>query len=157
MKILLMAVGKAHERFVSEGVDDFTRRITHYYPASWSILPVPKGMAQLSAAEQKKREGQLILQQLRSEDYLVALDERGKAFTSESLAGFLQQRASESTRQLVFLIGGAFGLDEAVLGRANHCWSLSQLTFPHQLVRLILAEQLYRACSINRNEKYHHR
>jgi 23S rRNA (pseudouridine1915-N3)-methyltransferase len=105
----------------------------------------------------KKKEGELILDWLEKDDYLVALDGKGRSFTSEKLAGFLQARANESTRKLVFVIGGAFGLDEVVLKRANHTWSLSELTFPHQLVRLILAEQIYRACTILKNEKYHHK
>jgi 23S rRNA (pseudouridine1915-N3)-methyltransferase len=105
----------------------------------------------------KKKEGATVLELLHKTDHLVALDERGKQFTSEGLATFIQRRANESTRNLVFLVGGAFGLDEAVLKRADTIWSLSSLVFPHQLVRLILAEQLYRACTILRNEKYHHR
>jgi len=87
---------------------------------------------------------------------LVLLDERGQTFTSPKLASFIQQRANESTRKIVFLIGGAFGVDETVFTRANFFWSLSPLVFPHMLVRLILAEQVYRACTILRNEKYHH-
>ena len=98
----------------------------------------------------------MILQLLKPEDYLIALDEYGKQFSSEGLAQLLQQRAVASTRNLVFLIGGAFGLHETVLQKARLKWSLSQLTFPHQLVRLILAEQVYRACTILQNEKYHH-
>ncbi|HEY9362028.1 MAG TPA: 23S rRNA (pseudouridine(1915)-N(3))-methyltransferase RlmH, partial [Chitinophagaceae bacterium] len=90
-------------------------------------------------------------------DYLVALDERGKQFTSEQLASFIQGRANESVKRMIFLIGGAYGIDDVLLKKANYKWSLSQLTFPHQLVRLILAEQVYRACSILRNEKYHHK
>ncbi len=93
---------------------------------------------------------------LQKDDYLVALDEKGEQLNSEGLAKLIQQRANESTRNLVFLIGGAYGLNEEVIKRANFKWSLSALVFPHQLVRLILAEQVYRACSINRNEKYHH-
>jgi len=104
----------------------------------------------------KKKEGETILEWLHEGDYLVALDERGKQHTSEALAQFIQTRANESVKKLVFLIGGAFGIDAPVLKRANHVWSLSPLVFPHQLVRLILAEQIYRACTINRNEKYHH-
>jgi 23S rRNA (pseudouridine1915-N3)-methyltransferase len=87
----------------------------------------------------------------------VVLDERGKQMSSEGLSVFIQARANESTRQLIFLIGGAFGIDETVWQRANYKWSLSQLVFPHQLVRLILAEQVYRACTILKNEKYHHK
>jgi 23S rRNA (pseudouridine1915-N3)-methyltransferase len=104
----------------------------------------------------KKKEGETIIDFLQKEDYLVLLDEKGKQLTSEELAGFLQQRANESNRTIVFLIGGAYGVSDAVKKRANYQWSLSKLVFPHQLVRLILAEQVYRACSINRNEKYHH-
>ena len=110
----------------------------------------------LSEMDLKKKEGELILEWLEDKDYLVALDERGKPFSSAGLAEFMQSRANESTRRLIFLIGGAFGLDERLLKRANLKWSLSQLTFPHQLVRLILTEQLYRAFTILRNEKYHH-
>ena len=88
--------------------------------------------------------------------FLIALDERGKPLNSEGLADFMMKRSNESTKNLIFLIGGAYGIDEAVLKRADFKWSLSQLVFPHQLVRLILAEQVYRACTILRNEKYHH-
>ena len=87
----------------------------------------------------------------------MVLDERGKQFSSEGLARFLQARSNESIKNVVFLVGGAFGLDDQVLARAKFIWSLSELTFPHQLVRLILAEQIYRACTILRNEKYHHK
>lgn len=105
----------------------------------------------------EKKESEILLQLIKEEDFLVALDEGGKQYSSEELASFLQRRATESTKHIVFLIGGAFGLDASVLHRANLKWSLSQLTFPHQLVRLILAEQVYRACTILRNEKYHHK
>ena len=93
---------------------------------------------------------------LQKDDWLILLDERGKQFSSEVLANILQQRANESVKNLIFLIGGAYGVSDDVMKRANLKWSLSQLVFPHQLVRLILAEQIYRACSILRNEKYHH-
>ena len=157
MKIALWTIGKPHEPYVKAGVEEFTKRLGRYFPAEWQIIPVPRNAASLPEPEQKKREGELILELLRPEDFLVALDERGKSLSSEALATFLQQRATESTRQIVFLIGGAFGIDAAVLKRAQLQWSLSALTFPHQLVRLILAEQLYRACTILRNEKYHHK
>lgn len=157
MKIACWTVGKANESYVKEGVEEFTRRIARYFKVEWTIIPVPKNAAMLSEMDLKKKEGELILQWLGKDDYLVVLDERGKQMSSEGLAAFLQARANESTRQLVFLIGGAFGVDEAVLQRAQTKWSLSQLVFPHQLVRLILAEQLYRACTILKNEKYHHK
>jgi len=156
MKIHCWTIGKSNEPYVAEGIDLFTKRIKHYYPIEWTILPVPKQTAMLSEADLKKKEGSMILDWLQPDDYLVALDERGKQLGSEDLATFIEKRANESKKRLIFLIGGAYGLDEPVLQRADFKWSLSKLVFPHQLVRLILAEQLYRACTIIRGEKYHH-
>jgi 23S rRNA (pseudouridine1915-N3)-methyltransferase len=157
MKIWFWTIGKAHDAYVKEGVLEFTKRISKYFPVEWTIIPVPKNAGMLSEADLKKREGETILQWLKPDDFLIALDEHGKQLSSEGLSVFLQERASASTKNLVFLIGGAFGLDSSVLKRAQLKWSLSQLTFPHQLVRLILAEQVYRACTILQNEKYHHK
>ncbi len=157
MKIIFRAIGKSHEPYVKAGVEEFSSRISRYYKVEWDIIPVPKNAAALSEQELKKKEGELILNTTGKEDYLVALDERGKELNSEELAAFIQARANESSKQVVFLIGGAFGIDETVMKRANYKWSLSRLTFPHQLVRLILAEGIYRACSILKNEKYHHK
>jgi 23S rRNA (pseudouridine1915-N3)-methyltransferase len=157
MKIQLWSIGKAHDSYIKEGVTEFTKRISKYFPVEWTIIPVPKNAGMLSEMDLKKKEGEIVLQWLKPDDYLVALDEHGKQFSSEGLSEFLQERASASTKNLVFLIGGAFGLDAAVLKRAQLKWSLSQLTLPHQLVRLILAEQVYRACTILQNEKYHHK
>lgn len=156
MRISFWSVGKNHEPYVKAGVEDFTRRISKYFKVEWTIIPLPKNSGMLSEMDLKKKEGEIILDWLDKDDYLVVLDERGKQVSSEGLANFIQARANESCRHLVFLIGGAYGVDEAVLKRADHKWSLSQLVFPHQLVRLILAEQVYRACTILRNEKYHH-
>jgi 23S rRNA (pseudouridine1915-N3)-methyltransferase len=157
MKIQLWSVGKSHDPLFTGAIEDYTKRISRYYGVSWNLIPVPKNAAFTSEPEQKKKEGELILQQLKPGDYLVALDERGASMRSEGLAALLSARAVDSTRQLIFLIGGAFGIDRMVLDRANQVLSLSSLTFPHQLVRLILAEQLYRACTIIQNEKYHHK
>jgi len=156
MKIQLISVGKAHEHYVKDGIEDFSQRISKYFSVEWNIIAPLKNASALSEKELKKKEGESILQSIKREDYLVALDERGKQLSSETLAVFLQARANERAKNVIFLIGGAFGLDGKVLERADYKWSLSELTFPHQLVRLILAEQLYRACSILRNEKYHH-
>ncbi len=156
MKIHFWSIGKKHELYVNAGIEDFTGRIAKYYPVQWTIIPVPKNAGMLSEMDLKKKEGETILEWLDSNDYLVALDERGKTLASEGLAKFIQARSNESVKKLVFLIGGAYGIDKAVLQRANYTWSLSNLTFPHQLVRLILSEQVYRACTIIRNEKYHH-
>jgi 23S rRNA (pseudouridine1915-N3)-methyltransferase len=156
MNIQLWSVGKNNEPYVEEGIQEFTKRIGNYYPVTWRIIPVPRNAGLLSMADLKKKEAESILKLLEVQDYLVLLDERGKNIGSVQLAELLQLRANESVKQLIFLIGGAFGVDETIMKRANYKWSLSLLTFPHQLVRLILAEQIYRACSILRNEKYHH-
>jgi 23S rRNA (pseudouridine1915-N3)-methyltransferase len=156
MKLSFWAIGKNNEPYVKAGVEEFTDRINKYFKAEWNIIPVPKNAGMMSEMDLKKKEGGMILEWLNKDDYLIALDEKGKQLTSIKLAAFIQTRANESSKKLVFIIGGAFGLDEAVVKRANYIWSLSELTFPHQLVRLILAEQIYRACTIIKNEKYHH-
>jgi 23S rRNA (pseudouridine1915-N3)-methyltransferase len=156
MKIQFWSIGKNNEPYIKPGVEEFTGRIARYFKVEWKIISVPKNAASLSEIDLKKKEGEIISGLLTKDDCLVALDERGKQMSSEGLSNFLQARANESIKQLIFLIGGAYGIDEAVLKRADYKWSLSQLVFPHQLVRLILAEQVYRACTILRNEKYHH-
>ena len=156
MKIQLWSIGKSHESYVKEGVEEFTRRISKYYPVEWKILTPARQTANSTENDIKKAEAQTITQALQKDDYLVLLDENGKQINSPQLAAFIETRATSSVRQLIFLIGGAFGADESIKLRANLTWSLSSLVFPHQLVRLVLAEQIYRACTIIRNEKYHH-
>ena len=156
MKFQFWAIGKNHEPYVKEGVELFTKRISNYYAVEWNLIPMPKNAASFSESELKKKEGETITNLLQKEDYLVLLDENGKQINSEELAKFIRLRGNESIKNIVFLIGGAFGVSEEVKKRANYQWGLSKLVFPHQMVRLILAEQIYRACSINRNEKYHH-
>lgn len=154
MKISLWSVGKQHDAYVKAGIEAFTKRLNAYFPTEWVIIPPVKNTG--SIAEQKKKEGEAIRQRLKADDYLIALDEHGKQLSSEDLSALLESRTMD-TRQIVFLIGGAYGIDESILAACRQKWSLSKLTFPHQLVRLILAEQLYRACTIRANEKYHHR
>lgn len=156
MKIQFWSIGKAHETHVKEGIEMFTKRIGFYYPVEWKIIAPPKNVSLLNNTESKNREGEAVLNLLKKDDYLILLDERGKQLSSEGLAAFVQQRANEGAKTLVFLIGGAFGVSNDIFQRSNFQWSLSKLVFPHQLVRMILAEQVYRACSINKNEKYHH-
>lgn len=157
MKLQFWSIGKNNEPYVKTGIEDFTKRISKYYPVEWNLIPVPKNAGMLSEMDLKKKEADIILEWLSKDDYLVALDEKGKMMNSEHLAQFIETRSNESTKNVIFLIGGAFGLHETVLQRANFKWSLSPLVFPHQLVRLILSEQVYRACTIIRNEKYHHK
>lgn len=155
MKIQIWSVGKAHESFVKEGVEIFSKRITHYFPIEWKIISGPKNPGS-EIPMLKQKEGEIILSAIANEDYLVLLEEKGKSLTSEAFSNFLEQRAVSSVKNLIFLIGGVYGVSESVMKRADFTWSLSKLVFPHQLVRLIVVEQLYRACSIIRNEKYHH-
>ena len=153
MKIYFWSVGKAHERYIKEGIEIFTKRISHYYNVEWKIFPPSKST---SEEQTKKSEAMQLMNSLQNDDILIALDENGKQWNSLELAVFIRQRANESARNLIFLVGGAYGLDETILKKSRYQWSLSKLVFPHQLVRLILAEQVYRACTIIRNEKYHH-
>jgi 23S rRNA (pseudouridine1915-N3)-methyltransferase len=156
MKIECWAIGKPHEVYVDDGVEDFTKRIGNYFPIEWQLFNLKKSSPALSPGKLKEEEGHLILAALKKDDWLVSLDEQGKSMNSRRLAAFIQERGNDRVKRLIFLIGGAYGLDESILKKSKFVWSLSELTFPHQLVRLILAEQIYRACSITRNEKYHH-
>ncbi len=156
MKLLLWSVGKGNDAYVQAGIEEFTKRISHYYPVEWSIFTPLKSASAIGETDLKKTEAAQILGALKPGHTLIILDEKGIQLTSEKLAAFVQHKANGSTKNLVFLIGGAYGVDKSVLSRSDFVWSLSSLVFPHQLVRLILAEQLYRACTINRNEKYHH-
>lgn len=156
MKIYFWSIGRQHEPFVSSGILDFTRRLNNYFAADWKIIPAPKHASSLSRQELLKKEGEAVLKLLDDGDFLVLLDEKGKSFNSRQVAQMIQSRANESVKRLIFLIGGAFGVDDQVKKKAGLTWSLSALTFPHQFVRLLLAEQIYRACTILKNEKYHH-
>ncbi|MEK0423503.1 MAG: hypothetical protein RLZ95_1413 [Bacteroidota bacterium] len=153
MKISFVSVGKNHDAYIKDGVNQFTKRIAHYYPIDWLLIAPSK----LSEPNQiKKAEAANIIKSLAVTDVLILLDETGKMLSSPGLAKLIQQKANQSAQKIVFLIGGAYGVDEEIKKRANFTWSLSDLVFPHMLVRLILAEQVYRACSILANEKYHH-
>ena len=156
MKIQLWSIGKSHEPYIKPGIDLYSKRISHYFPLEWKLISPRKDAASLSLDERRKAEGELILRLLHGTDILVALDAKGKEITAEDIAYFLEQKSIESTKTIIFLIGGAYGMDETVTNRANVLWSLSKMVFPHQLVRLILTEQIYRACTIIKNEKYHH-
>ncbi len=153
MKISIYSVGKSNESYIKEGVEQFTKRIGHYYPIDWQMITPSKLTA---PAQIKKAEAASILKAVSATDVLVLLDEKGKMLNSPGLANLIQQKANQSVQKIIFLIGGAYGVDESIQKRANFIWSISELVFPHMLVRLILAEQIYRACSILANEKYHH-
>jgi 23S rRNA (pseudouridine1915-N3)-methyltransferase len=152
MRLTLLCVGKKHDPLLVAAIDDYSRRLSHYYPVAWDIVPPGQGdMAAVRTVEAKA-----LLAKLKPDDYVILLDERGRQFDSPGLARQLEQQALSGRRSLVFVIGGAHGVSLAMTERANLIWSLSALVFPHQLVRLILAEQLYRAATISKGEHYHH-
>src|SRR6185437_4297461 len=131
MKIFCWSVGKSHDSYVKEGIDLFSKRISHYYPVEWKIFPQAKNAASASENDIKKMEAAIILNALQNDDILVALDEFGQQWTSPELAQFIQRKANESVKNIIFLNGGAYGLHDSVLKRSNHKWSLSKLVFPH--------------------------
>ena len=156
MHITLLTVGKTDIPWVREGLEMYVSRLGHYVPFSLKEIPELKGVSALGREQIKVREGELILRQLRPADEVVLLDEHGKEFRSLELADWLGRRLNASGRDLVFVVGGAYGFSDAVYARADGKLSLSKMTFSHQLVRTIFAEQLYRAFTILRGEPYHH-
>jgi 23S rRNA (pseudouridine1915-N3)-methyltransferase len=146
MKILFITVGKQNDSSLSEAINDYTKRINNYFKTEWKIIP----------SSDIKKESESILKTIESGDYLVVLDERGKELSTIELADFIEKRMIASDKRIIFVIGGAYGVDEEVLQRANFKWSLSKLVFPHQIVRLILSETIYRAITVIKNEPYHH-
>jgi 23S rRNA (pseudouridine1915-N3)-methyltransferase len=156
MKIKLLSIGKTEEKYLKDGIDIYCKKIIHYFPFEYEELPAIKQTKNLSSNEQKKREGESILKKLTPSDIVVLLDETGTQYSSVNFSGFLQQKMLQGNKQLVFVIGGAYGFSQEVYARKNDLISLSFMTFSHQMVRLIFLEQLYRAGSIMKNEPYHH-
>jgi len=156
MKFQFINIGKPHDDNLKKAIEDFTKRITNYYKVEWLIIPPLKKAASLSTNNLKDLESQTLLSKINKDDFLMLLDETGKQLTSVELANFISKQTITNNRSIIFLIGGAYGVSNEIKQRANFTWSLSKLVFPHMLVRLILAEQVYRACTILRNEKYHH-
>ncbi len=156
MKLILLSVGGKHETYVKDGIEMFTNRVNKYFACEWKIMSPPKNAASLDEKQLRDAESRLLMESIEANDYLVLLDERGTMLDSPGLAALIQERANNGAKRIHFLIGGAFGVNEELRKRADCVWQLSKLVFPHQLVRLLLAEQVYRACTIIRGEKYHH-
>lgn len=151
-----MVVGKTDKTWLQEGIDLFQKRIPHYLPFEYQIIPDIRNAKNLSADQQKEKEGELILAQLKSGDELILLDERGDEFRSAQFASFLEKKMVGGTKALVFCIGGPYGFSPGVYRATAGKISLSKMTFSHQMVRLIFCEQLYRALTILKGEPYHH-
>lgn len=156
MKILLLQVDKTQDDYLAEGISIYLKRLKNYTDFEILTVNVSKNTRQRSINEQKMEEAKLILDAINSDDILVLLDEKGKEYTSIEFSRFISTKQNASVKRLVFLIGGPFGFDEKVYKRANTQVSFSKMTFSHQMIRLFFAEQLYRAFSILRGEKYHH-
>lgn len=155
MNIVLLTVGKTDVKWVKDGLDVYTSRLGHYVPFKVKEIPELKKAASLSRDQIKEKEGELILKQLEPQDTLVLLDEHGYEYRSLEFAGFLEKQMAGGTKTLVFAVGGAYGFSEQVHARARAKLSLSRMTFNHQMVRTIFAEQLYRAFTIIKGEPYH--
>lgn len=156
MKITLLTVGKTDKDWVRQGMDIYVSRLKHYIPFSVVEIPELKNVSALTKDQIKTREGELILKNIRPTDDLVLLDERGKEYTSVELAKVIQDKISYVGKDIVYVIGGAYGFSDAVYQRADSKMSLSRMTFSHQMVRAIFVEQIYRAFTIVRGEPYHH-
>ena len=156
MKITLLTVGKTDRDWVKQGLDIYTSRLKHYIPFNIVEIPELKNVSSMSHEQIKVKEGELIMKNIRPTDDLILLDERGKTYSSVEFAKLLQDKISYVGKDIIFVIGGAYGFSEAVYGRANSKMSLSRMTFSHQMVRAIFAEQIYRAFTIMKGEPYHH-
>ena len=156
MKITLLVVGKTEDRYLIEGIDKYLNRLKHYIGFNIIVIPEVKNTKNLSEAQQKSREGELILKHIGNADTVILLDEKGKKYTSVLFANYLNKQMIGSVQHVIFVIGGPYGFDESVYKRANGSMSLSDMTFSHQMVRLFFVEQLYRAFSILKGEPYHH-
>jgi 23S rRNA (pseudouridine1915-N3)-methyltransferase len=156
VKILLIVIGKTDESYLQEGVAEYITRIGKYLPFEMLVLPDIKQRKTFNIAQQKQIEGEKILSVISAADHLVLLDENGKQFNSRSFALYVQKHMNAGLKRLIFVVGGPYGFSEEVYQRANGKLSLSAMTFSHQMVRLVFAEQLYRAMTILRNEPYHH-
>jgi 23S rRNA (pseudouridine1915-N3)-methyltransferase len=156
MKIILLQTGKTTEKYISEGVDEYSLRIRKYNTFEIITLPDLKNTKSMPVAEQKSREGRKILESVVADDFVVVLDEKGKEFSTAEFAGQLAKIFLQSKKRIVFVIGGPYGFSEEVYSRADQKMSLSRLTFSHQLVRLLFAEQLYRVFTVLKGDPYHH-
>ncbi len=156
MNIEIWSVGKENEAFIEAGVQHYFKKIKPWCAIEMKLLQQPKKLVTNDVARLKTLEGDMILKALQPAHHLLLLDEKGKLQTSEVWASQIQHLMTHSVKTLVFLIGGAFGVSEDVKAQAKQTWALSPLVFPHQLVRLIVAEQIFRSFSILNNTPYHH-
>lgn len=156
MNIRLIAIGKTDNKDLQSLINDYTKRLSFYVKFELEIIPDIKNVKNLSEAQQKEKEGELILAKIGPTDQLILLDENGKTFSSVGFSEYLQKKMNAGIKTLVFVIGGPYGFSETVYQKAQGKVSLSEMTFSHQMVRLFVIEQMYRGFTILKNEPYHH-
>jgi 23S rRNA (pseudouridine1915-N3)-methyltransferase len=156
MKILLIVVGKTDQQWLNQGIGQYVERLTHFCQFDMQVIPDIKNTKNMDQNVQKQREGELILNLLQPSDDVWLLDDKGRDMTSPDLAKWIEKRMAQSSKRLVFIIGGPYGFSPDVYNRVPGRLSLSRMTFSHQMVRLIFVEQLYRAFAILNNLPYHH-
>ena len=157
MKVVVCCVGRTDVSHVQESIDIYVGRLKHYLPVDLNIISEQKQWKKLSAEARKKAEGEAILSHIQPGDRVVLLDERGKQYSSEDFAAYLQKEMGTGAKRLVFIVGGAFGFSPEVYSEIKAKISLSKMTFSHQMIRTLLLEQIYRGMTILRNEPYHNR
>ena len=156
MKIVLLLTDKTQDGYIAEGIDIYQKRLRNYTQHEIVTINVPKALRQREPDQQRKGEAELILKQIQPGDHVVLLDENGKEMSSRQFAAYIETRQASSAKRVVFVIGGPYGFGKPVYELANAKLSLSKMTFSHQMVRLFYVEQLYRAFTIIKGEKYHH-
>ncbi len=155
MNITLLSIGKTNFDFVKQGIELYAKRLKRYTKFTITELPDVKAAKNFSPEELKQKESKIFLKKIKDDDFVVLLDENGKEYTSRQFAGFIEKHQLQSTRHLVFIIGGAYGFSADMYQRANFKLALSAMTFSHQIIRLIFMEQIYRAYTIVNGEPYH--
>ncbi len=155
MKITILCIGKTNTAYLKEGITIYLDRLKHYARLEYRELPDVNSKG-LTPDQLKQKEGELLFKTLKLEDHVLLLDERGEEFSSRKFASFIQKKLNTGAKSLVLIIGGAFGFSEEIYARANGKISLSQMTFSHEMIRLLLVEQTYRAFTILKGESYHH-
>jgi len=156
MKIELLVIGKTDSKIMKEGFEIYEKRLVHYIPFKMNIIPDIKNVKNMSVEQQKEKEGVEILKRMDNSDVVVLLDENGKEFSSAGFSDFIQKKTITGIKKLIFVIGGPYGFSQDVYQRSNSKLSLSKMTYSHQMVRMIFAEQLYRGMTIIKGEPYHH-
>lgn len=158
MNITIISVGKLKEKYLKQAIDEYSKRLSRYCKLDIIELPDEKTPDNASEKEElqiKEKEGQLILSKVKENAYVVAMDLKGKQLTSEELSDFVENCGVMGNSNITFIIGGSLGLSQQVINRANYKLCFSKMTFPHQLFRVMLLEQIYRAFRIMKNEPYH--